>query len=506
MNTSPRPDYAREQAIAASEQTRTTTPKLNKMESQENEEPPVVDNINRFVAGGVAAAGVLALPAYLVYNKYVNSNDEEKRTETLTEIIEQVEVQGYADKVTNPIISEDYVTNNKIIKDKAFKPESYKDRSNINEEILTESRLAAKLIEKVYDNTRKYGSGNFYNHFNLNKARDNFVLDEEEFDGFEVYSTESSLSQMFVDKDNKKVMIAMRGIEAIRDIRDQFEIIEMGVTSILPQRILDKLYKNTNDDNKIFGKFFNEDLAHIVDVIEMAKIEFENYEISLYGHSRAGGAVLVAGRAYNLKTIAFNPASNSREKLRDYTQHDPENIHIFMSEFDIVPKFIRDEIGYTPENTYLVKHTTSNAFNLYAHGINNFLDVHNIHSITKSSRPQDKKQDTPINLSERQLAIEAPKTQFNTDGLFAGYDFETQELFSSAPSTVFNDLNRIEAEEFKPIRLNVFDSIDVNKDNIITLKEFTSYYKKFGNTDENIKETFNNLDENGDNVLSRNEV
>ena len=143
---------------------------------------------------------------------------------------------------------------------------------------------------------------------------------------------------------------------------------------------------------------------------------------------------------------------------------------------------------------------------MYAHGINNFLDDHNIHSITKSSRPQDKKQDTPINLSERQLAIEAPKTQFNTDGLFAGYDFETQELFSSAPSTVFNDLNRLEPQEFKPIRLNVFDSIDVNKDNIITLKEFTSYYKKFGNTDENIKETFNNLDENGDNVLSRNEV
>ena len=548
MRTSPKQDYAREQAIAASEQ-RQTTPKLNKMESQEKEEPQVVDNINKFIAGSVAAASAIAIPAYLAYNKYVNSNQEEKRKETLTEIIQQVDEQGYADKVTNPIISEDYVTNNKIIKDKAFKPESYKDRSNINEEILTESKLAAKLIEKVYDNTRKYGSGNFYNHFNLNKARDNFVLDEEEFEGFEVYSTESSLSQIFVDNENKKVMIAMRGIEIVRDIRDQFEILEMGATSLLPQRILDKLYRN--DDNKIFGKFFNEDLAHIVDVIEMSKIFFENHEISLYGHSRAGGAVLEAGRAYNMKTIAFNPASNSRENVRDYTKHDPENIHIFMSEFDVVPKFIRDQIGYTPENTYLVKHTNSNAFNLYAHGINNFLDDHNIHSITKSERPQDKKQDIPISSIERQLAIGAPKTQlqlgapktqlqigapktqlqieapktqlqigapktqlqigapktkFNTDGLFAGYDFETQELFSSTPNTVFNDLNRIEPEEFKPIRLSVFDSIDENKDNIITLKEFTSYYKKFGNTDENIKETFNKLDINNDNVLSRNEI
>ena len=246
-----------------------------------------------------------------------------------------------------------------------------------------------------------------------------------------------------------------------------------------------------------------------------------------------------------------SPASNSRENVRDYTKHDPENIHIFMSEFDVVPKFIRDQIGYTPENTYLVKHTNSNAFNLYAHGINNFLDDHNIHSITKSERPQDKKQDIPISSIERQLAIGAPKTQlqlgapktqlqigapktqlqieapktqlqigapktqlqigapktkFNTDGLFAGYDFETQELFSSTPNTVFNDLNRIEPEEFKPIRLSVFDSIDENKDNIITLKEFTSYYKKFGNTDENIKETFNKLDINNDNVLSRNEI
>ena len=120
---------------------------------------------------------------------------------------------------------------------------------------------------------------------------------------------------------------------------------------------------------------------------------------------------------------------------------------------------IRGEIGRTPENTYLVKHINSNALNLYAHGINNCLDDHNIHSITKSERPQDKKQDT---------STESPKTQFNTDGLFAGYD-ETQEFFSSTPSTVFNDLNRLEPEEFKPIRLSVFDTIDVNKDNIITL-------------------------------------
>ena len=161
MNTSPRKDYAREQAIAAAEQARPpATPKLNRMESGD-EEPPGVHNVNRFVAGSVAAASAIAVPAYLAYNKYVNRNDEEKRTETLTEIIEQVDEQGYADKVTNPIISKDYVTNNKIIKDEAFKPESYKGRSNINEGILTESKIAAKLIEKVYDNTRKYGSGNF---------------------------------------------------------------------------------------------------------------------------------------------------------------------------------------------------------------------------------------------------------------------------------------------------------------------------------------------------------
>ena len=492
MNTSPQRDYARKQAMARPP----ATPKLNRMESGD-QEPPGVDNINRFVAGSVAAASAIAVPAYLTYNKYANRNDEEKRTETLTEIIEQVDEQGYADKVTNPIISKDYATNNKIIKDEAFKPESYKDRSNINEEILTESKIAAKLIEKVYDNTRKYGSGNFYNHFSLNKQRENFVSDKEEFEGFDTYSTESSLSQMFVDNENKKVMIAMRGIEIVRDIRDQFEILEMGVTSVLPQRILDKLYKD--DENKIVGKFFKQDLEHLVDVIEMAKNDFENHEISLYGHSRAGGAVLEAGRAYNLKTIAFNPASNNREKLRDYSNHDPENIHIFMSEFDRVPKYIREQIGYTPENTYLVKHINSNALNLNAHGINNFLDDHNIHSITKSERPHDTKQDT---------SIEAQKTQFNTDGLFAGYD-ETQELFSSMPSTVFNDLNRLEPEEFKPIRLSVFDSIDVNKDNIITLKEFTSYYKKIGTvgvTDENIKETFNKLDENNDGVLSRSEI
>jgi hypothetical protein len=88
MNTSPKPDYARDKARAIN------TPRVNRMElgndngnsngNGNGDGGGNIDNINKIVAGGVAAAAALSLPAYLAYNKYVNPNDEEQRTEVLT--------------------------------------------------------------------------------------------------------------------------------------------------------------------------------------------------------------------------------------------------------------------------------------------------------------------------------------------------------------------------------------------------------------------------------------
>ena len=83
-------------------------------------------------------------------------------------------------------------------------------------------------------------------------------------------------------------------------------------------------------------------------------------------------------------------------------------------------------------------------------------------------------------------------------------DYTKREVFNTYKPSVFNSINRLPEQEFKPIK-NLFNLIDTNKDNKITYKEFKSYYKTKGLTDDAILKMFNNYDTNKDKALTKNE-
>jgi len=482
MTTRKTTDYARNLALSKPELTRSKTSDVLRMEADETKptEP------NRFISPEtMAGLGVAAaVSGTILYNKFLRT--EVNREEILDELMDE----KTSKKTNNPILtSSGFMSNKQIVNEEAFEREDgYKKRSNINDDEINEFQQGARFVDHVYKNTKAFGAE--YNLLKMNQDRENFILQSDTFENHDVYTTGSSLSQVFVDNDKKKSFIAMRGIELALDVRDQFEILEMGITAVLPQKVLDSIYKGNRQEAKIFGNLFLRDLDHIVDVIEFTKDQFPDNEITLLGHSRAGGAVLEAGRAYDLKTFAYNPASNIREKSRDYSKHNPKNIHIFMSESDLVPMFLRNLKDSIPENTYIIKNKRTDA--LMNHGIHNFIENRNLHSITK----------TIIGDKNEEIINKTPK--FSTDGIFAGYD-ERNNLFNDIPDSVFNNLNSIESQPFNPVSLNIFDEIDVNNDSRITLPEYDNYYKKRGVPPSAIRTTFKSLDINNDKVLTRDE-
>ena len=56
-------------------------------------------------------------------------------------------------------------------------------------------------------------------------------------------------------------------------------------------------------------------------------------------------------------------------------------------------------------------------------------------------------------------------------------DYTKREVFNTYKPSVFNNINRLPEQEFKPIK-NLFSLIDTNSDNKITYKEFKVIIKQ----------------------------
>ena len=91
-----------------------------------------------------------------------------------------------------------------------------------------------RMSTHVYDNTGAYGM-----QLPLTEKADwtNYVIANEEFEKFEVIDTGSSLSQIFLDKKDKKVTIAMGGLLAPIDETDRKMAVQMGYAMRFPKKV-----------------------------------------------------------------------------------------------------------------------------------------------------------------------------------------------------------------------------------------------------------------------------
>ena len=392
-----------------------------------------------------------------------------------------------------------------------YERNDFRGKTNLREEEIQTMTEKARMIKHVYDNTR-----GIQGVLTQNEFRKNYEIANDKFEKFDVYDTGSSLSQIFVDEKDKKITIAMRGLSPLRDNRDRQQFIEMGFATEFPKEV----QRGRVTD---FGNLFAEDVNHLIDVVNAVEIEFPDYDLSVAGHSRSGAVSLDVGRAYNLKTYAFNPAGNRNEKSREFTGYDPTNINIFTSDLDIIPKYVRENIKFSPENNHLIVNKKAYSIMGFAkgHGIHHFIDEPNIYSIRKKTktildqnkldkmmaeelvpynieRPDEESPQKMISYQQK-LMLGEPDS---TSALVA--DYTKREVFNTYKPSVFNSINRLPEQEFKPIK-NLFNLIDTNKDNKITYNEFKSYYKTKGLSDDAILKMFNNYDMNKDNTLTKNE-
>ena len=455
--------------------------------------------------------------------------DEDEYTEELLEVMVNSEgeqpygpVVNYNGQPINKNSAHNFLFNpdkkqfqNGALKATNYKRNDFRGKSNMREEEIVTMTEKARMIKHVYDNTRAYGTQGILTQ---NEDRKNYVISDEQFENFDVYDTGSSLSQIFVDEKDKKVTIAMRGLSPAKDNRDRQQLVEMGYASLFPKEV---------DKGRItdFGILFKEDVNHLIDVVNAVEINFPDYDLSIAGDSRAGAASLEVGREYNLKTYAFNPAGNRREKSREFTGYDPTNINIFTSDVDIIPKFVRENIKFSPENNHVVVNKRAYGVGgtnaMRGHGIHHFIDEYNIHSIRKKTktildekklkkmmadelvpyyieRPDEESPQKMISYQQK-LMLGEPES---TSALVA--DYTKREVFNTFKPSVFNSINRLPEQEFKPTK-NLFSLIDTNKDNKITYNEFKSYYKTKGLSDDAILKMFNNYDSNKDKTLTKNE-
>ena len=387
-----------------------------------------------------------------------------------------------------------------------YKRNDFRGKTNMPEEEIMMMTEKARMIKHVYDNTKAYGM-----QLPLTEKTDrtNYVIASEAFEKFEVIDTGSSLSHIFLDKKDKKVTIAMRGLSALSDETDRKMAVQMLLATYYPKPVEKGMVTD-------FGELFKEDVDHLAGVVNAVQTEYPDYDLSIAGHSRGGAASLEVGRAYNIKTYAFNPAGNSRENARKFTGYDPTNINIFTSNVDVIPKYIRNNIKFSPENNHIIVNKIAYGGFVRGHPIHHFIDESNIRSIqkktktildqTKLDKMMAEELERPDQEPAQKMISYEPKLMLgepeSTSALVA--DYTKREVFNTYKPSVFNSINRLPEQEFKPIK-NLFNLIDTNKDNKITYKEFKSYYKTKGLTDDAILKMFNNYDTNKDKALTKNE-
>jgi len=425
---------------------RAATDEMNNMEFGAPPKP-LMDSRTPYYA---AAAAALAVSGTIAYNRYKQSAMIKEEEEEDVPKKSTQRLRGDADYRMDGIDAEDSQV--KMI------------------------NFGAKLIQEVYSirNTAQ-GGLNVLSPIKdalTGERRKYYNIPKDEFLGLTRYDTGNDLAMGFYDDDT--FYFAIRGLDVKNDFRD---FIQGGAMA------LKTLSAGDPDD---MGGVFKDDVMILEKALLAAVRQYPDKKFVLLGHSRGGIASLILGRKLNLQTHAYNPASNRAEHHRDYEGYDTSNINIYTTNRDMVPRNLRNTAGFSPETHINI--ITQNQDIMFEHGIGHFADAQAWMSL--------RVRENPLNefFSEEDDVI--------VDPFIERIEYPVQ-AFSNIPF-IPNNFSRVNLDN-EVIAPTPSESMDADGDGVVTYIEFVRYWSKRGYSMDRIKEMFNTMDVNGNNILDSGE-
>jgi len=384
-------------------------------------------------------------------------------------------------------------------------------RGSLSENLPPDDRermeLMAKTVDIVYDRRKAYGRDFFSQTINRKAYRD---VPNQDVGDYLFENTENDLTGLFVNRDKKETILAVRGLLPNLDKKDLFQF---------PSMIKSTFFEKEKAD--AFGKQFREDKKMIDEQYRQAKIKYPDHKIVVSGHSRGARGTIYLGRKHNLEFHAFSPAVNKGEFVDSvpiesgnlyYHHNDPVSIHFHKQKGRTIEQhhesfnnrfYPHSTKDFYDRNTKVVKHPK-----LSKRIIDEFEQELLLDMATKEEDVITAEEYVLSDLGifdgfkRRDYSSDKDPRKENTNAL-NGDDPIERKIFNEYIPSVYNDLSIRPAKPFKP---NItFDDADTDRSGKISYKEFENFFIKRGLTKERIKEIFDNVDVDRNNSIDRNE-
>jgi len=421
---------------------------------------------------------------------------------------------------------------------------------NMNNEEKERMELMAEMVDIVYARRKAFnrplsslrGSVDETEKFNLDLERRQLYrdIDNQNIGDYTLQDTGNDLTALFVNKNKKESVLAIRGLMPFEDYKDRFQLGEMIAYTFMETENAERMGMEYKNDRDIVRRTYN-----------LAKEQYPDHKLVLSGHSRGGKLTLNLGREKDLEYHAFSPAGNRADFIDSTPQRGGR---LYYHTNDPVSLFHHKGKGKTEEQHYEMFNSRT-----YTHDLRDFYKNERSAFFKHSVKPPQqqieeeilidmnlKNEDVPtaeemvlsdlglfeplppvdltnknfvpskaivpyFGLREEALEPVSKKQPIYFDSLDPKKK-NTNTLNKDSPSdrtifneyvpSVFTDLNLRPVKKFEPI---TFEEIDGDKNNKISLKELNDYLSKRGYDQETIKDLFETFDTDNNDSISRRE-
>jgi len=411
------------------------------------------------------------------------------------------------------------------LKDKLFNskfsiPQGLRTRviqENMNDEEKERMKLMAKMVDTVYARRREYdrpismaslrGASEETEQFNtkLENRQLYYDTDNQNIGDYILQDTGNDLTALFVNKNKKESVLAIRGLMPFEDYKDSFQLGEMIAYTFSETENAENMGMEYKNDRDIVRRSYNS-----------AKERNPDHKIVITGHSRGGRAALSVGRENNIEYHAFSPAGNRADFIDSTPQRGGR---LYYHTNDPVSLFHHKGKGKTEEQHFEMFNSRT-----YTHDLRDFYKNKQSSFYKHPVKPEQEQIEEEILidmnlkneyvptaeemvLSDMGIFEPLPPIYFdsldskkqNTNALTRQDPTETL-IFNEYIPSVFNDINIKPAKPFDPI---TFDDVDDDGNNKITFEELKSYLLQRNYDETTIKNLYETYDTDNDGSLSR---